>query len=282
MLETMRPFSCAVLLLFVASVSDAQSSDNTVAFEVASVKATAEQDPHVYKFQWDPGRFTAINVSLAELIHKAYHLKGHEYAGPSWLIMARYDIVAKIPDNATAEQQSMMLQNLLTERFGLKTHRENREGRTYAMKIANGGPKFKEFVPPSPQEGGSSPPASSSKAVLDPGAPGLPPEGGTQWVGGMGGIMREHITMEELARKLEPLVGWPVKDETGLKGRYVLSMRWGGREDTSDSSAPYLPSGFATGLFGALQSQLGLKLEQQKSTVEVLVVDHAERVPIGN
>ena len=258
MLETMRPFNCAVLLLFVAFISDAQSTDTTVAFEVASVKAT-EQDAqaHVYKFQWDPGRFTAINVPLAGLIHKAYHLKGYEYAGPSWLTSARYDIVAKTPDNAAEEQQSAMLQNLLTERFGLKVHREKREVQIYAMKIANGGPKFKEFVPPSPQEGGSSPPAASPKAVLDPGAPLLPPEGGTQWVGGRGGIMREpHMTMEELAGKLVSLVGRPVKDETGLNGRYMLSMRWG--QDTSDSSAPDdLPS-FATGLFGALQSQLGL------------------------
>lgn len=277
----MRPFNCVVLLLFVASVSGAQSTDNAVAFEVASVKAT-EQDPrgHVYRFQWDPGRFTAINVSLAALIHKAYHLKSYEYDGPSWLIWALYDIVAKTPDGATAEQQSMMLQNLLTERFGLKMHREKREAQIYAMKIANSGPKFKEFVPPTPQDGGSSPPAPSPKAAPNSdGAPLLPPEGGTLWLQGAGGIMREHMTMVELAGKLAALMGRPVKDETGLEGRYVLSMRWG--KDASDSSAPDLPA-VATGLFAALQSQLGLKLEQQKGTVEVLVVDHAERVPIGN
>jgi uncharacterized protein (TIGR03435 family) len=85
--------------------------------------------------------------------------------------------------------------------------------------------------------------------------------------------------MAELAGKLASLMGRPVKDETGLEGKYVLSMRWG--KDTSDSSAPDLPA-VAAGLFAALQSQLGLKLEQQKGTVEVLVVDHAERVPIGN
>jgi uncharacterized protein (TIGR03435 family) len=35
-------------------------------------------------------------------------------------------------------------------------------------------------------------------------------------------------------------------------------------------------------LFGALQSQLGLKLEAKKSMLEVLVVDHCERVPTEN
>jgi uncharacterized protein (TIGR03435 family) len=33
---------------------------------------------------------------------------------------------------------------------------------------------------------------------------------------------------------------------------------------------------------GALQSQLGLKLDKQKVPVEILVVDHLEKTPTGN
>jgi uncharacterized protein (TIGR03435 family) len=35
-------------------------------------------------------------------------------------------------------------------------------------------------------------------------------------------------------------------------------------------------------LFGAVQSQLGLKLESRKRQVDVLVLDHAEKVPTEN
>jgi uncharacterized protein (TIGR03435 family) len=35
-------------------------------------------------------------------------------------------------------------------------------------------------------------------------------------------------------------------------------------------------------IFSALQSQLGLKLEQKKVAVEVFVVDHMEKTPTGN
>ena len=38
----------------------------------------------------------------------------------------------------------------------------------------------------------------------------------------------------------------------------------------------------APGPFDALESQLGLKLERRKGTIDVLVIDQAEKVPIEN
>ena len=35
-------------------------------------------------------------------------------------------------------------------------------------------------------------------------------------------------------------------------------------------------------VFTAVQEQLGLKLESKKSPVDVLVIDHAEKVPLEN
>jgi uncharacterized protein (TIGR03435 family) len=47
---------------------------------------------------------------------------------------------------------------------------------------------------------------------------------------------------------------------------------------SADPSAPEpLPD-----IFSALQSQLGLKLERQKVSVEIVVVDHLEKIPAGN
>ncbi len=47
--------------------------------------------------------------------------------GPPLLDKARYDVVAKIPAGATAEQFLGMIQSLLADRFGLAVHWEERE-----------------------------------------------------------------------------------------------------------------------------------------------------------
>jgi uncharacterized protein (TIGR03435 family) len=42
------------------------------------------------------------------------------------------------------------------------------------------------------------------------------------------------------------------------------------------------PSDSAPDFFAAVERQLGLKLEPKRDPIEVLVIDHAERVPTEN
>jgi uncharacterized protein (TIGR03435 family) len=244
-------------------------------FEVASVKLSDPMlDEHaIPRRVSDPGRFERVSFPLAAVVVTAYRLRGYQLICPAWMKATRIDVIATIPGGATADEQAVMLQNLLAERFALQVHREPREMTVYTLGTAKGGPKFQEY-----KEGDPLPPAPANSE----GYPSLPPEGGFSAVGGMGGVLREHITMETLTKRLESLVGRPVHDETGLKGTYNLSLHWG--QNTAGSSgdgAPDLPS-FAAGLFTALQSQLGLKLESKKGMVEMLVVDHCEKVPTEN
>jgi uncharacterized protein (TIGR03435 family) len=51
----------------------------------------------------------------------------------------------------------------------------------------------------------------------------------------------------------------------------------GGSTSAPTSDDPNAPPG----LFAAIQDQLGLKLEAQKTSTQVLVIDHAER-PVEN
>src|SRR2546429_3329863 len=65
----------------------------------------------------------------------------------------------------------------------------------------------------------------------------------------------------------------PVLDKTGLKGTYDFSLRW---TSAASQSVEHGPS-----ILAAVQEQLGLKLlpsNEQTAPVQVLVVDHAERV----
>jgi uncharacterized protein (TIGR03435 family) len=289
-----------VLLLSVAGAVNAQEANPPLRFEVASIKVSElsfKSPSSVTNPGPNPGTFTRRHAALSTLIITAYRLRPYEYSGPSWLDTAFFDIVAKVPEGTTAtqEQQLVMLQNLLAERFGLKVHREKKEMPAYDLVIAKDGPKFREAVPPPPPKEGAPPPVQPKMPFDADGYPVLPPGGGTVWGptgkdGIIVGAMREQISMEVMARRLGTLTGRPVKDETGLKGKFDLAMHWAtntvvpgaGAAVSSDDAAADAPASAGPSLFAALQSQLGLKLEPAKGTFDVLVVDHVERMPTEN
>jgi len=64
----------------------------------------------------------------------------------------------------------------------------------------------------------------------------------------------------------------PVVNQTGIEGVYDIAV-----DIKPDSGAdPF------TVWQRALQEQLGLRLESQKAAVEILIVEHAEKVPVEN
>jgi uncharacterized protein (TIGR03435 family) len=76
------------------------------------------------------------------------------------------------------------------------------------------------------------------------------------------------VTMDHLAAFLSrPRMGLgrPVLDKTGLEGAFDFTLDW-----TPET------------IFTALEEQLGLKLESQKAPIEVLIVDHIEKIPTEN
>jgi uncharacterized protein (TIGR03435 family) len=62
---------------------------------------------------------------------------------------------------------------------------------------------------------------------------------------------------------------------TGLKGYFEFKLEW-----TPDDGIK--PDDSGPSLFSAVQEQLGLKLESRKGPIDVLVVDHAEKIPTDN
>ena len=80
-----------------------------------------------------------------------------------------------------------------------------------------------------------------------------------------------------LAEMLSDRLEAPVRDDTGLRGRYDIGLYWSARPLSVQPAA-----GAGPDLIAAVQEQLGLKLEKKKGPVEILVIDHAEKVPTGN
>jgi uncharacterized protein (TIGR03435 family) len=72
---------------------------------------------------------------------------------------------------------------------------------------------------------------------------------------------------------------YPILDRTGLTGVYDFELDFKPFQlppkIDGDDSPP--PDFFGTSIFTPLQEQLGLRLESEKDSVEVLQIDHAER-----
>jgi uncharacterized protein (TIGR03435 family) len=114
--------------------------------------------------------------------------------------------------------------------------------------VAKGGPKFK--------------PSEASGTTIDTGRSRIHVQGSDN-------------TITLLARELAQSLGRVVLDNTGIDGRYDLTLSW-----TPDDGPPPMLNGAPDPnappeMFTAIQEQLGLKLESTKGPVPVIVVDHA-------
>jgi len=238
----MRGSLTAVVCLCVAAMAYGQES-----FEVASIKP----HPGEITFSADPAvkgnRLTGTASTLLDMMTVAYHVRYDQISGaPGWAKSEPYDLEASAgPAAITREQMRTMLQTLLADRFQLRVHRETREVAMYALVVGKGGPKMREWSAGEEPKGQISADGSGMHMEVCKG------------------------TMAQLAERLAGNgAGRPVIDRTGLAGIYCYKLDW-----VNDPGAESeLPS-----LFGALEGQLGLKLEQAKGPGEFIVIDHAER-----
>ena len=90
-------------------------------------------------------------------------------------------------------------------------------------------------------------------------------------------MQSENQSMAWFAERLSQQLQVPVKDATGLTGGYDFTVSWSWEENTPGAQAAAQAD-----LVSAVQSQLGLKLEQNKGQWEVLVVEHIAKTPTEN
>jgi uncharacterized protein (TIGR03435 family) len=250
-------FIGVVLTVTAGSAHWAQSP----AFEVATVKIDRTGDNGLSRPELRNGTLTARNVSMRMLLRAAYDLSEPQTTGPDWLDSDRYDLAAKSPQGVPDSELMPMLQALLKERFHLAFHREVKEMPVFDMVVAKGGLKIWLFDPARPVPKPPLPAHVTSAMVASNGV----------------------VTMPQLAIQLTYSAGRPVLDKTGLEGRYGYFLFYTTLSAQSDdATAGSGPPDF----FAAVEQQLGLRLEPKKESIEILVVDHAERVPtqtdIGN
>ena len=204
----------------------------------------------------DPGRLTGTNVPLKRYLIAAWGLKDYQLSAPDWTNDERFDLTATMPAGTPPHEVLSMLQALLVDRFKLATHRETKELAVYALVVDRNGLKLK------PSEGFGTSVSSSPK----------------------GRSVRANVTMKGFAGALSGLLDRPVVDLTGLTGGFNINLEWAPDETSSNPNGN--EGGAADGVPGptvyTALHQVGLKLESRKAPVEILVVDHAEKVPVEN
>jgi uncharacterized protein (TIGR03435 family) len=174
-----------------------------------------------------------------------------DFRASEWInVEERYDIVAKAEGPATNEQMKPMLQTLLTERFQMQVHRKKRELPVYVLLPGKSPAKVKIAAPGGePRLAGS----ASSSFLSQP--------------------------ISRFTFMLTRRMGAPVLDMTGLTGIYDFTVDISGLGFNGNPSANPNPG---PSIFTAVEENLGLKLEARKAPIDVLVIDHVEKVPTEN
>lgn len=263
--------------------------------EVATIKPSPSGTRQMF-------RFTGVelniqDMTLRNLIYFAWDLNFADdellVGAPKWLDSNRYDIVAKVAtdtDGSTAQTPPFidqddlrhMLRGLLVDRFRIQTHMEDRPITAFTMVAAN--PKLRKADP-----------ASRTRCAEEPGPDGKDPRIANPILDRL--VTCQNMTMAQIAEKFQQLapgyIYGNVLDATGLKGTWDFTLSFSsawltngpgaGRMSPASESAQTAsdPNG-ALPFFDAVSKQLGLKLEKQKRSLPVMVIDHIDETPTAN
>jgi uncharacterized protein (TIGR03435 family) len=249
--------ACSAITLLAATFA-ARGQNAAPAFDVASLKPSERLAPgqnynaNLGSIQNDA--LTLTNATLADCVKFAYGLvSDDQLASEDWVKSknVRFDVVGKAASSTPRGQMLLMLRTLLSERFHLEIHTEQRKVAHMALTVSKSGPKLHEVEAN----------AATSHMTYR-----------------IGSITHNQITMHALALLLSRQLKETVLDETGLKGVYDLKLEW--TPDNTPVSADRPDS--APSIYTAVQEQLGLRLENRKDPMDVVVIDRADRTPVAN
>jgi len=254
------------------------------AFDVVSVKPSAVPNRRSSAGgpgSRDPGRFSFYGATLQDLIAAAYDVKFFQISSKAPLDSKRFDLEAKLPAETTAERFRAMMRTMLTERFHLAAHLGSKEFPGFELAIADSGTKLREV----PTEGRVPPQAGLSPRGdgfpdLAPNQPGMASRQATTGRCTVIKARAQEQTMSRLADWLQSLDEGPIRDATGLTGKYDFTLEYA--RELPNATADPSPDCTAPDLFTALQRQLGLQLVRRKLQFDVVVIDSVDRVPTEN
>jgi uncharacterized protein (TIGR03435 family) len=175
---------------------------------------------------------SAEGIPFQRAVARAYGIPEYLVLGPNWMERERYAITAMVEDPRDFQP---LFQRELAQRFHLQAHRETRDLPVYVLKPVDG---------------------VAHKLAATAGS----------HAGRMsnGDVNLANETISQFASDLAEVLERPIIDETGIAGRFDVSLRW-------DRAHP-------ESLGSAARDQLGLQMIDTKRGVEVLVVDRVDKL----
>lgn len=280
----------STLTICLAPNSLAQEAQPQLAFEVASVKPAPPGALPSQSGLMMPSNHTPLPRGLLRMTSQVsvliFFAEGlddfTEYMRltsslPTWTQQRLFTITARISGEPTREQLQQMMRTLLVERFALRDHEETHDGpvvRLVQVKVGKLGP----FLKPHPD--GVTCDSDATRRTQAP-VPGKAPVCGMNMYrtdDRLLHIVFNNVTLDEAAKMLGGVSSQmggrnsvKMMDGTGLSGSWDMALDFqvdsgGSLEDENSAGGPTFT--------GALEKQLGLKLEKGTGPVRTLVVDH--------
>ena len=291
--------SCLSLVACVFCLPGVAQRDTalTLAFESASIKPAApEAETKGLGFmislgrQMPPRGLLTMTAPLAPFIMFAYNVQDEVEARamrarlPQWAQRQKYTIIARPPQDApNIDQTRVMMKVLLEDRFALQAHRESHTGSVNALLVAR---------PGATGAGLKLHPASSVCLERESTGPQKPVEASEPspvycgldlhpTAGGAFHVSMIDVTLPEACTLFGGLAGVlggrgmePVVDNTGLPGRWDITLDFLPERDGPGANQQVDGDTSAPTFTGALEKQLGLRLKKSTGQVEELIIDH--------
>jgi uncharacterized protein (TIGR03435 family) len=258
-------------------------------FDVAEIKLS-QPDAQPRTRLMPGGRIEADGITMNQIMQLAWDITTDELVAnaPKWWNETKYSVVAKtstavsgVGQNTAVDVEDLkaMLRQLITERFKLKTHYEDRPVTAYTLLADK--PKMAKADPSSRtgfKEGPVTPDQKDTRSAM---------------INRM--VTVKNMTMAQFAEDMQRFANGyirvPVEDKTGLDGAYDFTLMFsginllntgrgrGGDAGPAAGGADALDPSGALSLFDAVKNQLGLRLEMRKRPMPVLVIDSIQEKP---
>ncbi len=183
---------------------------------------------------WVGSRMSLKNGLVSDLMDQAYGFSDERTVFPTDMPTDHYDVLATVPKGDD------LIKKELERRYSLGAHIEVRQTNVLLLEIGN-----------------SNPPNLKSHAAHD---------GTSSWAGGDHKTTIQNEELTYFINNIESYMGAPVRNATGLKGRYDLELDWKPRPGESEKDAYQR----------ALSEQLGLVLVPSRESVKILIVEKTE------
>jgi uncharacterized protein (TIGR03435 family) len=254
----MRTLAVLLLVSLVTTLSAAQE------FEVASVKPAVPTRPlGDFGRRAPPGQWNVVGLTLQEIItyiYPEFRLPGLLMGGPAWVRATRFDLQGRMSPTATPAEVKAMVRRLLEQRFGLRTHTEQRMLDVFVLTLAQPGKPGPGLTPASPvcvewRKNGGAVPADCD----------LQRKGVTSGLTMPVETIADFITMLSLPAAIPRgpvdrfILDRPIVDRTGLDGYFQI---------VGPSPMASNPS-----FVSDMERELGLKLTRAREAVDVMVIE---------